>query len=187
MFLYCILKHGRYTHNYNFQIFVGVTIVGGVNLLKLEIQQEAIMLLSMREMVVWLGVGPFEAFLHSVGLLFFVLLLTLRVEQVLMGTWHIVFIPLYTALALDAYYNAIQYTRIINFVVREKQNIFFSIFHFVMLLIRITLLVYAEIETANVLDGSSEEEYLILPYLLIFCFLVFRLVPVTRSVKSEQE
>lgn len=166
---------------------MGGTTVGGVNLLKLEIQQGATMLLSMREMVVWLGVGPFEAFLHSMGLLFFVLLLTLRVEQVVTGTWHVVFIPLYTALTLDAYYNAIQFTRIINFVVRMKENIFFSIFHFVMLLIRIALLVYAEIETANVLDGSSEPEYLIVPCVLIFCFLVFRLIPVIRSVKSDHE
>ena len=56
-----------------------------------------------------------------------------------------------------------------------------------MLLIRIALLVYAEIETANVLDRSSEVEYLIVPYLLIFCFLVFRFVPVIRSVKSDHE
>ena len=68
------------------------------------------MLLSMHEMIVWLV----EAFLQM-GLTVFSLLVTLRVHGVIdpSTSWQLVFIPLYAAMVLDAYFNAILYTRMV--------------------------------------------------------------------------
>lgn len=143
------------------------------------------MLLSLREMVVWLGIGPFEAFIHSLGGLVFVLLLTLKVEGALDSSWYLVFSPLYVALAMDAYFHVIQCTRFLGFIVNNKTNIKFFIFHVILLVLRIGLILYLEIILANFLeDGSSNVISLVPPLLLSFFYLVFRLLPIVKQVRS---
>lgn len=139
----------------------------------------------MKEMYVWLGLGPFEAFLHSVGGLVFVLMLTLQIEHVITISWHLIFVPLYISLALDSYFNILQLTRIIAYVIDTKNNLIFAVFHSVLLAIRIGIFLYAEIETANVLNSKSNVESLLPPITLFILYLSFRLIPIMRVIKSS--
>ena len=143
-------------------------------------------MLSLREMVVWLGIGPFEAFIHSVGLSVFLLLLTMKVENVLQSSWHVIFIPLYVSLSMDMYYNAVQSTRIIGFIVKNKSNIKFFIFHFFLLIIRIGLLIYTELILASILDGTVSDITALIPALVwAFLYLAFRLIPIVTLVRND--
>ncbi|XP_011405119.1 PREDICTED: transmembrane protein 203-like [Amphimedon queenslandica] len=142
-------------------------------------------LLSYKESVVWLGIGPFEAFLHSSGGLVFLLLLTLRVESVILLSWSAIFIPLYVSLALDSYYSLCQATRIISYVVQNKRNILFTVIHLFLLLWRIGLLLYIEVIIPRVLEDSIPSTSLIPPFLFAISYLTLRLFPVLRLVKSS--
>ena len=138
-------------------------------------------------MALWIGIGPFEAFLHSLGLLIFTLLLTLRVESVIESSWHVIFIPLYLALSLDTYYNIILFTRMIAYSFDTHYNRVFDGIYLVLLVIRIAVLTYLEIQIANVLDGSADISTLIAPLILVFVYLSGRLLPVTRSVTRDHD
>lgn len=144
-------------------------------------------LLSLKESVVWLGIGPFEAFLHSSGCLVFLLLLMLRVESVLTVSWHVIFVPLYTALSFDAYFSLCQTTRVLSYVVKNKKNIIFTIFHIFLLLWRIALLLYIEIVIAGVLDGTLDSSAIITPFLLTITYLTLRLFPIIRVIKMSDD
>ena len=146
---------------------------------------DKMVLLSYRESVVWLGIGPFEAFLHSSGALVFLLLLTLRVESVLLLSWPVIFIPLYVSLALDSYYSLCQSTRIISYAVQNKRNIVFTVIHLFLLLWRIGLLLYIEVVIPSVLGGSMSSTSLIPPFLFAIAYLTLRLFPILRLVKSS--
>jgi hypothetical protein len=143
------------------------------------------MLLSLREMVVWLGLGPFEAFIHSTGAVFFILLLTLQVENALNTSWHVIFIPLYVAMIIDCYYSVIQFTRIVLYAIDNRENIRFAIFYFFLLIIRLGTMLYAEIEIANFLNGSTTITSIVPPFALFFFYLLFRLIPIFRLVKNQ--
>ena len=142
------------------------------------------MLLSMHEMVVWLGLGPFEAFLHSFGLLVFSLLLTLRIHGVIdtSSTWHFIFTPLYLAIVLDAYYNAILYTRMVSHAYQTHSARVFTGLYLAMVLSRLAIFLYAEIEVARLLDGSTTGQSLIPPLVIIVTYLTLRLVLLSRTL-----
>ena len=142
------------------------------------------MLLSMHEMIVWLGLGPFEAFLHSLGLTVFSLLVTLRVHGVIdpSTSWQLVFIPLYAAMVLDAYFNAILYTRMVSYAYQMKTARVFSGVYVCMVLARLGIFMYLEVEVARVLDKLTTTESLIPPLLLAMLYLSLRLVLLSRTV-----
>ena len=59
----------------------------------------------------WLGLSVFEIWLHLIGLLIFSVLLVLRLDGAVDMSWWNVFIPLYAADALDAYFCIIVFVR----------------------------------------------------------------------------
>ena len=144
------------------------------------------MLLSLREMIVWLGLGPFEAFLHSLGLLVFSLLLTLRVEGVISdGTsWHVVFSPLYVAIAVDTYFNMLMYTRMAANAYDYSRDVVFVVLYLALVLLRIALTLYTEVEIARVLDGTAEVDALVAPVVMDVTYLSLRITPLFRTLSS---
>ena len=142
------------------------------------------MLLSMHEMVVWLGLGPFEAFLHSFGLLIFSLLLTLRVHGVIdpSSTWHLVFTPLYVAIVLDTYFNAVLYTRMVSHAYQTRSARVFTGFYLIMVLSRLAIFMYAEVEVARLLDGSATGQSLIPPLVVLVTYFSLRMVLLSRTL-----
>lgn len=142
------------------------------------------MLLSMHEMVVWLGLGPFEAFLHSLGFVVFSFLVTLRAHEVIdsSATWHLIFIPLYTAVVIDAYFNAILYTRMVSYAYRMRQARVFSGLYVVMVLARLSILLYGEVEIARLLDQATTADSLLPPLVMATCYLSLRLILLSRTV-----
>lgn len=136
-----------------------------------------------REVVVWLGLGPFEATVHSLGLLVFSILLTLKVESVIGPSWHVMFSPLYAALFIDAYYNCILGTRMVIFSIKEDSNRFFCAIYSVLTFIRLVLLLYVEIQTANVLNTPANlSQYLISPLILLLVYLSLRFLLLFRTL-----
>ena len=144
------------------------------------------MLLSLREMIVWLGLGPFEAFLHSLGLFVFSLLLTLRVEEVISvdTSWHVVFSPLYVAIALDTYFNMLMYTRMAANAYDYSRDAIFVVCYLALVLLRIGLTLYSEIEIARVLDGNAGLDALVPPIVLDVGYLSLRVSPLFRTLPS---
>lgn len=144
------------------------------------------MLLSLREMIVWLGLGPFEAFLHSLGLLVFSVLLTLRVEGVLSAStsWQLVFSPLYVAIAVDTYFNMVMYTRLAANAYDYGRDRIFVVVYLVLVLLRIALTLYTEVEIAQVLDGKEEVDGLVTPVVLDVVYLSLRISPLVRTLPS---
>ena len=144
------------------------------------------MLLSLREMIVWLGLGPFEAFLHSLGLLVFSFLLTLRVEGVISvdTSWHVVFSPLYVAIAVDTYFNMLMYTRMAANAYDYSRDIIFVVLYLALILLRIALTLYTEVEIARVLDGTAEVDALVAPVVMDVTYLSLRITPLFRTLSS---
>ena len=144
------------------------------------------MLLSLREMIVWLGLGPFEAFLHSLGLLIFSLLLTLRVEGVISAgtSWHVVFSPLYVAIAVDTYFNMLMYTRMVANAYDYNRDGIFVMVYLSLVLMRIALTLYTEVAVARVLDGSTQVDALVAPVVMDVTYLSLRITPLLRTLSS---
>jgi len=69
------------------------------------------MFLTLEEVVRWLGLSVFEIWLHLVGLLIFSVLLVLRLDGATSMSWWNIFIPMYAADALDAYFCIIVFVR----------------------------------------------------------------------------
>ncbi|XP_022109226.1 transmembrane protein 203-like [Acanthaster planci] len=65
------------------------------------------MLFTLTETVQWLGVTVFELWVHTVSLLVFSILLTLKLQGAWAGSWWLVFAPLFTGDGLSAYFMAI--------------------------------------------------------------------------------
>eukprot|EP00118_Oscarella_pearsei_P027419 m.311055 g.311055 ORF g.311055 m.311055 type:complete len:142 (+) comp58859_c0_seq1:911-1336(+) len=69
------------------------------------------MLFTYKELSQWLGMAPFEIWVHLIGLLIFSILLPLKIESVLRGSWWYVFLPVFVALGLNAYFSLIVFVR----------------------------------------------------------------------------
>ena len=78
------------------------------------------MLLSLRELITWTGLGPFEASLHCFALCLVSILSTLRLTDTLNTSWHVVFTPLYLALALTVHFNIVLFIRMVWYVKEES-------------------------------------------------------------------
>lgn len=142
-------------------------------------------MLLLREIVVISGVGSFELAAHSLGLFVFSILLTLRVELILNSSWHIIFIPLYTALIIDGYYTVIQLTRLVLHALKDEKEKSFLFFSFILSLfggVRLGALIYLEIETANMLEYQTSFTSLIAPIALIFSYTALRTLFVFKTI-----
>ncbi|XP_065349152.1 transmembrane protein 203 [Cloeon dipterum] len=63
------------------------------------------MIFSLKEITLWLGITLFEIWIGLLSLLVFVILLGLRSEEYLTGTsWWLIFMPLFMADGLNAYF-----------------------------------------------------------------------------------
>ncbi len=144
-------------------------------------------MLLLREMVVWLGIGPFEGAVHSLGLLVFSILLTLKVEMVINSTWHLLFLPLYMALFIDAYYNAILVTRMALYSVKKASNRVFSVGYSAMTILRLAVLLYFEIQTATYLNSPSTTagSIIIPPLTLLLMYLSLRFLLLYRTIPNN--
>ncbi len=131
------------------------------------------MLLSLRELVVWTGLGPFEVSIHSFSLAVFTLLVTLRAEGVFSPPWHILFSPLYVALGLTAYYDAILYIRMFSFAWKKSRRPI--LYMLLTSVIGLGLLLATEYNIAEFLDGRAESGTLVTFLCLIFLYLLARM------------
>ena len=142
-------------------------------------------MLLLKEVAVWIGFGPFEVFVHSLGSFILSLLITLKVESAINSSWHTIFIPLYTALLLDAYYNAVLITRMTLYAVENESNRLFSALYAALTIVRVALLTYLEIQTASVLNMSADIDALIPPLTLVFVYLGLRFFLLSRTVPNN--
>lgn len=131
------------------------------------------MLLSLRELVVLTGLGPFEASIHAFSLAVLTLLTTLKVEEVFNPSWHVIFIPLYIALGVTVYYDTILYIRMFSFGWKESKR--FLLYMLLMNALGIVLVLLAEYYVAEYLDGRAESSALIVTLSLLFMYLFVRL------------
>ncbi|XP_026286267.1 transmembrane protein 203 [Frankliniella occidentalis] len=69
------------------------------------------MFFSWEEIVVWIGVTLFEAWIHTVCLTVFLLFLTLKLDGILDRSWWVIFSPLFVGNALSAYFCVIGFIR----------------------------------------------------------------------------
>lgn len=138
------------------------------------------MLLSLQELVVWTGFGPFEVALHSFGFLIFTCLTTLQLERVVDTSWHAIFSPLYVALCLHLYYLAIVSLRmaIWGYSRTSKRALMIII---PTSFIGVGLLFYVEYSTASYLDGTTEQANLLASFVTLLVYLFMRLFFVYRS------
>ena len=151
------------------------------------------MLLSFRELIVWIGVGPFEVALHSLGLLVFTLLLAIRVEGHLpTATWHSVFIPLYVTLALHAYFSLVLFVRMMAFVVkkisgksRKCRRLSVPLYIVVCNTVGLGLTLFVEYSIASYLDEQNLGPNLIIASTLFLVYLLARFILVYRTLKEK--
>lgn len=63
----------------------------------------------MGESVIWIGLGPSEVSVHTAqfAVCVFTLLTTLSFEGILSSSLHVIFIPMYVALAIILYYDVV--------------------------------------------------------------------------------
>ena len=71
------------------------------------------MIFTLKEVLRWLGLSPFEILVNLACFLIFTILLTLKVEGIIESetTWWVIYSPLFIADALNAYFCAIVYIR----------------------------------------------------------------------------
>ncbi len=141
------------------------------------------MLLSLRELVVWTGLGPFEASVHAFSLAILSLLLTLRVEDVFNPSWHVIFIPLYAALGITTYYDIILYIRMFSFGWKESKR--FLLYILLMNLLGVGVLLATEVVVAEYLDGRAAPATLVVFIALIFGYLLARMPLAFRALKHS--
>ena len=144
------------------------------------------MLLSLRELIVWTGLGTFEVSLHCFALCIFTVLTTLRVEGLLDTSWHVVFIPLYVALATMIYYDVILYLRMANFMWKQPQQRArrYVCYMITASVVAAGLMMFAEYSVANFLDNSSRpSSSLIISLTLLLGYLLFRMLFVFRALR----
>lgn len=139
------------------------------------------MLLSLQELIVWTGLGPFEAALHSFALLIFTFLTTLQLEGVVDTSWHAIFSPLYVALGIHSYYATVLSVRMLTWGLRHtsKRALLYII---VSSALGIGLLIYVEFSIAGFLNGDINKSSLITSVVLLICYLLARIVLVFRAL-----
>lgn len=139
------------------------------------------MLLSLQELIVWTGLGPFEAALHSFALLIFTFLTTLQLEGVVDTSWHAIFSPLYVALGIHSYYTTVLSVRMLTWGLRHtsKRALLYII---VSSALGIGLLIYVEFSIAGFLNGDINKSSLITSVVLLICYLLARIVLVCRAL-----
>ena len=150
------------------------------------------MLLSVQELIVWTGLGPFEVALHSLALLVFTLLSTLRLEGVISTSWHAVFSPLYVALGLHLYHLSIVSARMVVWGFQSsspsrwaKKMLIASLTFLISTnLAGVGVLLFVEYSTAAFLNGGGSPDVLISSLALLLVYLVARLCFVCRTLKS---
>ena len=139
------------------------------------------MLLSLQELIVWTGLGPFEAALHSFALLIFTFLTTLQLEGVVDTSWHVIFSPLYVALGIHSYYTTVLSVRMLIWGVSHtsKRALFYII---VSSILGIGLLIYLEFSIADFLNGGTNKSSLVTSVVLLIFYLLARIVLVFRAL-----
>ena len=148
------------------------------------------MLLSVRELITWTGLGPFEASLHCFALCLVSILSTLRLTDNLHASWHAIFVPLYVALSLTIHFNVVLFIRMVWYVKKESWRrkekrltaaiIFFNAFG----LLSLFLLEYS---IAEYLERSSDpasnyNSGLIITVTIFLGYFVARMLVVHRSL-----
>jgi|SRR6218665_2492790 len=76
-----------------------------------QISQHFTMFLTLEEVIKWVGITLFEIWLHLFCVLIFTVLIVLRIEQATTTSWWNIFIPLFLADGLDAYFCLIVFIR----------------------------------------------------------------------------
>lgn len=139
------------------------------------------MLLSLQELIVWTGAGPFEVALHSFAFLIFTFLTTLQVEGAVSTSWHAIFSPLYVALALHVYYLTVLSSRMTvwGYPNTSKKMLMFVI---PVSFIGAGLLFYVEYSTAGFLDGTVNQANLFTSYVGLIVYLFVRMFFVYRGL-----
>ena len=141
------------------------------------------MLLSLQELIVWTGLGPFEVALHSFGLLIFTILTTLQLEGVVSTSWHAIFSPLYVALGLHVYHLTVVSMRMViwGFKNTSKKALIVIIS---LSFVGVGLLVYLEHTVASYLDGSTNQLNLLTSFVALIFYLLVRIIFVYRALIS---
>ena len=143
------------------------------------------MLLSLRELVVWTGLGPLEVALHSFALVVFVCLTTLQLEGAIAASWHAVFSPLYVALGLHLYYLSVLSVRMVTWGLQQtrcaKRALPFLIASH---LAGVGSLLFVEFATAAYLNGGVAPDKLIWSLALLLVYLSIRLCFLFATQKS---
>ena len=142
------------------------------------------MLLSLQELLVWTGLGPFEVALHSLGLLVFTCLVTLQVEGAISASWHAIFSPLYVALGLHMYYLTVVSARMALWGYQpprspKKALIILAVSSFV----GAGAILYVEYSVADFLSGNEDSDNLISSLAVLLVYLLLRLCFVYRSLR----
>ena len=148
------------------------------------------MILSIRELVTWTGLGPFEASLHCFALCLVSILSTLRLTDNLHTSWHAVFVPLYAALALTVHFNVVLFIRMVWYIKKEswrrrekKLTALIVVFNVVGLVLLFLLeYVIAEYLEQGSDSASNHDRGLITMVSLFFGYFVARLFVVHRSL-----
>lgn len=146
------------------------------------------MLLSLRELIVWTGLSTFEVSLHCFALCIFTILTTLRVEGLLDASWHVIFIPLYVALATMIYYDIILYLRMATFMWKnpEHHGRRYICYMIAASTVVAGMLVFAEYSVADFLDNSNRpSSSLILSLTLLLGYFFFRMLLTFRALRRE--
>ena len=143
------------------------------------------MLLSVRELITWTGLGPFELSVHCFALSLFSILTILKLDDVITSTWHSVFIPLYVATTINLYYDVILFIRLTNLVLNSHSRKLkrFAILFVLSNLFVLGLLLFMEHSTAEYLDiGTEYRVALVLSVSLFMGYFLIRIFFVYRSV-----
>lgn len=144
------------------------------------------MLLSVEELIVWTGLGPFEIAIHSLGLAVFTCLVALQLEGIILTSWHVIFSPLYVTLGLHLYYLTILSTRMIIWTFqppRLPKKVATTVI-VTSLIGLIATIFYVEYATASYLNGTENQEVLASSYGTLVAYLFTRLIFLYRSHRS---
>ncbi|XP_077290773.1 transmembrane protein 203 [Arctopsyche grandis] len=69
------------------------------------------MFFSLNEIVLWIGLTLFEIWINLVSVTIFSVLLALKIDGILTGSWWVIFSPLFISDALNAYFCVIIFIR----------------------------------------------------------------------------
>ena len=128
--------------------------------------------LKLSDFTRWLGFSVFELWMHTIGLLFFTVILTIKVEFATTAlSWWGVFSPLFAACALQAYFNLIVLVR--HSV--EETSIRNSFRRALVSCISITVISTFEVILCSSLEGLGRGSSVVLvPVFLLMAMLLVR-------------